>query len=379
MTTIHMQTETVRSTARQMSQSAAQVEAELRTLQRALQELGYTWQGGSSDEFSAQAQDVFRQLQARNEALSVLAGRVEHEVNEWEQVDQRGAASMRGTQLGSAWTWSYASMPIAAGGTAGGAALPAWTVVPVMAAVSVGQFLTGLPSWLNGLLERFFPSPVTVESPIAVESPPQPGKSGFGQLLENAPAESPPATESAAPQASAFDQYYNVTPQSQGNLYGSAACAPTSVSMALDYMHSQNPDLQTATPQELIGMLDQGDGTPGRGLSLSNLTDELGELGYHNISEKAGANMDELQSALQDGPVIVTTGVKIVGPGTVASDVPRAIEGPGGTVHAMLVKGLGAEKVAVNDPWTGRELQFDRATFDKMWTGGSNGMYVIRP
>ena len=379
MTTIHMQTETVRSAARQMTQAAAQADAELHSLQRALQDLGYTWQGGSSDEFSAQAQDVLRQLGARSEALSMLAGRVEREVAEWEQVDQRGAASMSGARMQTVWTWGYAPMPVAAGGTGGGAASSAWMVMPVMAVVSVGQFLTGLPSWLNGLLERFFPSPVTVESPIAVESPSQPGKSGFGQLLEEVPDESPTVAAPAAPQTSPFDQYYNVTPQSQGNLYGSAACAPTSISMALDYLHGQNPDLQTATPQELIGMLDQGDGTPGRGLSLSKLTDELGELGYHNISEKAGASMDELQSALQDGPVIVTSGVKIVGPGTVASDVPRAIEGPGGTVHAMLVKGLGAEKVAVNDPWTGRELQFDRATFEQMWTGGSNGMYVIRP
>lgn len=289
---------------------------------------------------------------------------------------------MRSTQLGSAWTWGgYASMPVAAGGAGGSAATSAWTVMPVMAAVSVGQFLTGLPSWLNGLLERFFPSPVTVESPIAAESPPQQGKSRLGQLLEEVPGESPAATTPApaAPRTSPFDQYYIVTPQGQGSLYGSAACSMTSVSMALDYLHGQNPDLQTATPLELEGMLDPGDGTKGKGVSLSKMTDDLGELGYHNISEKAGASMDELQSALQDGPVIVTSGVKIAGLGSATPNVPRAIEGPGGTVHAMLVKGLGAEKVAVNDPWTGRELQFDRATFEQMWAGGSNGMYVIRP
>jgi len=177
------------------------------------------------------------------------------------------------------------------------------------------------------------------------------------------------------------DHVHAVPLRSQSDLYGSAACAPTCVSMVLDYYHAQDEKHRTASPKELIGMLDSGDGVPGRGVGLSRMRDELEELGYTGVTEQVNADWQTLAAQLEDAPVIVTVGVGLVGPGTRKSDVPRAITGPGGTVHAMVVKGLSSDggSVIVNDPWTGRELRLSREQFDEMWARGSRGMFVIRP
>ena len=149
--------------------------------------------------------------------------------------------------------------------------------------------------------------------------------------------------------------------------------------MVLDYFHNQDPRHQAIAPDKLISMMDKGDGTPGQGVSLSNLTDELNGLGYNHITTQVNARLDDLKNQLKSGPVIVTAGVKIVGPGSVTSDVPRAVTGPGSVMHAMVVKGISADTVLVNDPWSGSEMQIPVETFNQMWSSGSNGLYAIRP
>jgi uncharacterized protein YvpB len=57
----------------------------------------------------------------------------------------------------------------------------------------------------------------------------------------------------------------------------------------------------------------------------------------------------------------------------------RRIQGPGDTIHAMVVKGCSPDSIIVNDPWTGKELRFPQSTFEIMWKLGQNGMYMIRP
>jgi uncharacterized protein YukE len=369
MTSIHMQTESVYSSARQMAQSATQADAALQSLQRAMQGLDYIWQGGSSDEFSAQAQEMLRLMGAKNEELVLLAERVKSEVTEWEQVDQRGAASMRG--IGSFPLLRQTHFALSAGG--GQSEVPFYnnTILPIFTALSAVPLLSGLPGWLDSFLDKYFPEH-EIKSPIPEEDAPAstPLSTTFGDLLN----EPPPVTEPAQPtETPTYETHYDMPPKAQGNLYGSAACSPTSVSMVTDYYHAQNKANNTITPSDLIDMLDKGDGTPGSGMSLSNLTDELGDIGYKNISQKVNANITDLQSELIKGPVIVTTGVKLIG--GEARDIQKA----GSTIHAMVIKGVSADNVAVNDPWSGAEKVFSRATFDQMWSNGSNGMFAIRP
>jgi uncharacterized protein YvpB len=166
---------------------------------------------------------------------------------------------------------------------------------------------------------------------------------------------------------------YAVPVLAQDDLYGNAACSPVSACMLLEYYHQLNPLNRTVSPQQLIAMLDPGDGVPGRGMSLSNVTDELLSLGYQRISEKIHATLDDLKKELIVGPLIVTLGV------TFASLGQRSIQGPGDTIHAVVVKGCSPDMIIVNDPWTGKELRLPQATFEKMWKLGLNGLYMIRP
>lgn len=394
MTTLHIIPENARSTARLLTQQAGQAQAELDSLRSRLNQLQSAWQGGASDQFHAESGQLMRQLEAQIDQLAVLTTRLQREVDEWELVDQRGAAAFRSNGSG---LWG-GTLPSAAGGVL----LPA-LAVPVW----VSSWLDGLPDWLRNWVNRFFP-PVNVPDPLGdssgktklgelleqdpVTPPPappadsQPQKSGFGDLLEpdavspatnEVPLPAAPVPETAAAPVDTpppvYDSYHAVPVKSQGALYGSAACAPTSVSMVLDYFHAQDAARATASPEALIKMLDTGDGTPGSGVSLHLMNDDLAELGYNNVTVGVNAGMETLETHLKDGPVIVTAGVKLIG------GENRDIQQAGGTIHAMVVKGMNADSVVLNDPWSGAEKVFSRATFEAMWSRGQQGFYAIRP
>jgi len=361
--------------------------AHVQELNSAVRSLDSAWQGGGKASFSAEMDSLLSSLDARQEELTVLAARLEREIAEWEETDQRGASGWQSGQWSAAWL--ARQLPSAAGGSGfGGQGLAA--ILPLMTAVSIGSFFAGIPAWLQSILDRLFP-PAQIISPL----PDEPSSSVKpGALHDLIDRKFPPAAEPSAPPASAsakpvvppqtppekkFDLLYDVPAESQGSLYGSAACSPTSASMVLDYFHNQDPRNQTIAPDKLISMMDKGDGTPGQGVSLSNLTDELNGLGYNHITTQVNARLDDLKNQLKSGPVIVTAGVKIVGPGSVTSDVPRAVTGPGSVMHAMVVKGISADTVLVNDPWSGSEMQIPVETFNQMWSSGSNGLYAIRP
>jgi uncharacterized protein YukE len=386
MTTLHMQTETVHAAARSLKSNSEIMQAGVQSLRGAVENLYSSWRGSSSEEFHAETESLLKRLASQAEAISLLADRLAREVQEWEAVDQRGAqGSMTSVFMGSGLS-SFAAMPAAAGGRAWSLPFNATSILPLTTSVSIAALIAGIPAWLSGFMDRFFGAPEVISplgDPGRSPAPPTPsGRKTFGDLLNESP---PSATASGAPvapvdsPASKYDTYYDVPLKSQGDLYGNAGCSPTSVSMVTDYFHAQDPSNATATPAELITSLDKGDGTPGSGISLSNMTDELGDLGYENVTTKVNANLEDLKSALGSGPVIVTSGVSIVGPGTAASGVARDITGPGGVIHAMVVKGISEQNVAVNDPWSGMSKDIPMDTFSKMWNNGSNGMVVIRP
>lgn len=405
MTTLHLLPSSGHQTAASLKQNALAMLDEAQLLRRAIQNLSMSWQGGGQEEFSAQAGALLRKLESQVETLQVLAERLEREVTEWEETDRRGAAAFRGSGRGALFL-GYA--PFTAG--PGESAFFSRPVLPVFTALSVVSFLSGLPAWMNSLLERFFPPPAIV-SPIPDEAenvqpgalkrlfdqkfPAQPSTT-FGDLLnKTAPAapsmlpqgdasqsglegsvqvEPPPPSASPSAQvapAPKYEVYYDIPPKSQGTLYGSAACLPTSVSMALDHFHAQNSANRTASPDDLIGMLDPGDGTLGKGVGLDKLNDDLGELGY-NAAVRTGS-MDDLRAALNDGPVVVNVKVGLV------SAPARDITPDGSYNHSILVKGINADSVVINEPWSGAEKILPRDTFAQIWKGGGNYMVIVRP
>lgn len=376
MTTLHLQTETGYETSSALKQSAAQALEEAQALQAALRRLTSAWQGGGAVEFSHEATLLANRIQEHILELQALAERLRREVQEWEEVDRRGASSLRGTGAFSIQQ-AYA-VPFTGG--MGDTAFYNSYFLPLFTAVSVTPLVQGLSGWVNGLLDRFFPKPgILSPLPDASSEP-----SGFGKLLQESPQTSPSAQAAPPPSSSAqsepvplpspsegYDIYHDIPPKSQGALYGSAACLPTSMSMVLDHYHSQDPANASASPNDLIGMLDQGDGTFGRGITLDRMNDDLAELGYE--SKVSSSDMDGLSNALQDGPVIVNSKVGLVG------SPARDITPNGSTNHAIVVKAISADSVVVNDPWSGAEKTFPRETFEKIWSGGGNYMIVVRP
>ncbi|OQY90391.1 MAG: hypothetical protein B6D38_03620 [Anaerolineae bacterium UTCFX1] len=373
MTTLHLIPSSGHQTASILKQNSLAFQEETQSLRRAIQALSMSWQGGGQEQFSAEANALLRKLEAQVDALQILASRLEREVTEWEQTDQRGAALFRGSGRDGLPTTSY--MPLYTGGQTENAFLNQ-TILPVFTALTVIPFLSGLPAWLNSFLERFFVPPTIAtpfskegETPLAENSE---GTTRFGDLLKETAPGAPSAQEADSPSpADGYDVYYDIPPQSQGKLYGSAACLPTSMSMALDYFHAKDPANRAASPSDLIGMLDQGDGTEGRGVTLDKLNDDLGELGYS--STVSAGNMDDLGAALREGPVIINSKVGLV-------SVPARDITPNGSInHAILVKAINADSVVVNDPWSGKEKVFSRTTFEKIWKGGGNYMTIVRP
>lgn len=363
MTTLHLQTETGYQTASAIKQNAAQALEEAQALQRAIQNLSSTWRGGAQAEFMYEANVVIRQLQNQIMLLQTLSERLQREISEWEEVDQRGASSLRGLGVISIFN-SGVALPFAGG--LGNSPFYNRAILPLFTALSVMPFLGNLPTWLNSFLDRFFQKP-EIPSPITDGSTPT---SRLGELLKETPQTTAPTQVAPSP-ADGYDIYYDIPPKSQGILYGSAACLPTSFSMVLDHYHSQNPANQTASPEDLLGMLDQGDGTVGSGVGLDRMNDDLAELGYQSTVRPG--SMDDLNAALKEGPVVVNTKVGLL------SSPARDIQPGGATNHAVLVKAINADTVVVNDPWSGAEKSIPRETFERMWTGGGNYMITVRP
>jgi predicted double-glycine peptidase len=363
-----------------MLQASTRAQTELQSLLRAAKSLEAAWQSKSGDEFLIDATEVIRRLQMQYELLMVLAERVDREALEWEQADHNGAMAFRASN-----THFVQALPISI--FSGGPGVPSRftsAVIPLFAGLSIGTLQGKLPGWLNSLLERFFP-PTEIISPIAEgsASPQQTPSTTFGDLLkenphqDTAPAASPsaeiPSQQPAPPSAKeGYDIYYDIPVQSQGALYGSAACLPTSLSMITGYYHARDSANQAISPEGLRNMLDPGDGTEGRGVTLDKLNDDLNELGYTNV-RNFQSDMDGLRKELSDGPVVANIGVKLV------SSPSRALDGPGATNHSVVVRAVSANGVLINDPWSGSEIQLTQEQFSSMWSKGDHWLQTVRP
>ncbi len=373
VTTIHLQSSVGHQTASLLKQNALSMFEEAQSLRRALQWLKTSWQGGGQEEFMMQANACLHDLERQADNLQFLSECLVHEIAEWEQTDQRGASSFGRMGWHTLWQGHFLY-------TGGGGRLPFWEqpILPLFTAISAIPLLSNLPVWLDAWLTRFLSTP-EISSPIAeypksssplgallqedVSSSAQPSQASSPVKTETAPTSQSPKT---APQG-----VYDISPKAQGQLYGNRACLPTSISMVLDYYHAKDPKNVTASPADLIKMLDSGDGTPQTGIGLDRLNDDLSELNYRSTVKVS--NMEGLKSILNNGPVVVNTQVGLL------SRPNRDIIPNGSYNHAILVKGIDDKSVIVNDPWSGKEKTIPLATFEKIWKKGGNYVIVIRP
>lgn len=370
MTTIHMQTETVHSTARQMEQTAAQGDALLQSFMRSLQELESTWQGGSSIEFSVEAQDAVRKIVAQNEQLAILAQRVEREVMEWEEVDQKGASSLQNAVGGDFISsgFNIADMNVTA---------PRWLVTSIIA----------VPVWLSSWLDKLFKpetviSPITEEqlAPVVNETTQQPVKSKLGELMEKAELERQ-AQEEARQQAIKKEPLpehmvdYPARPDDGTYLAGQEkndSCAIASTKMALNRV---GVDVNESDLRDESTKIDGGYHNKSKWgtnpSSLDNLVnDNYGEKAsatYNNPSTQSISNLD---TAAENGEGIVVT-------------VKNSEWFGEANAHSVTVVDVvtenGEQMVLVNDPWPpgdGKRIAVSVSEFESAWYG--DAMYVTK-
>lgn len=84
MPTIHMETEQVRSIARQLERTADQIQSEVEQVAQRVR--GIPWQSPARESYIADMEALRRKIQATAQQALVLSTRVQREVNEWEQV-----------------------------------------------------------------------------------------------------------------------------------------------------------------------------------------------------------------------------------------------------------------------------------------------------
>jgi len=343
-----------------------------------------------------------QQAVALAESLAARAGEkaafLEAAAARFEQADSQGAQGLGRVEyiiLHPEWfiPWDFSwtdlrsvlpltrLVPLAGGGTVTGLGLFA-------SLTWLGSAVKGLAeqiwAWLQGRPEKFL-SPVPEDEPAipkgrlaqtilsglekARREQEQKQATSSGRVIQSIEVDTPKERTQPPPD---FSIYHPITPQSQGDEYGRAACFPTSVSMVLDYYHSRNPSNRFASRDDLIAMLDPGDGTRGKGVGLDRLNDDLSELGYTAITRPG--SMDDLRNFLREGPVIVNLKVDLIGPpGSGDIRLGHTYD------HSVVVKGMSDDAVLINEPWSGKEKVIDRATFEQMWGEGKNYMVIIRP
>ncbi len=123
MSVIHMDTKHTRSVAQQMVRTAGVIYDQAQSLASAIHNLD--WQGPSRDALVDQADDIMRSLGSLSETGSLLGMRVQREVEEWLEIDNKGAAAFR--SIGAALAGIVAGGGITTGTAESGGAVSAAT------------------------------------------------------------------------------------------------------------------------------------------------------------------------------------------------------------------------------------------------------------
>ena len=168
---------------------------------------------------------------------------------------------------------------------------------------------------------------------------------------------------------------FTVPVKAQGDWLDGKACLPAAVSMVLDYYHHSDSELKTTSIEQFIAILPPGDITPGNGIYIHDIIDELQALGYQNTfyTMTPRITLKDLRGYLLSSPLIVQLGVEL-------GHQPRKLIGVGDHQHALVLLGfsLDGQIAYVNDPWSGSQLKLPLELFLDMWNQGYNVTLVIR-
>jgi hypothetical protein len=152
-------------------------------------------------------------------------------------------------------------------------------------------------------------------------------------------------TINEVPVKSQHDLIYNGQPTEYG-------CVPTSISMITDYWHNKDANNPTKTPQELLDLNAAQKEFDAKGMSPTDIHDELSKMGYI-AEDHTNANFDQLRDSVKEGPALAIVKLNLK---------------ESGANHAVVVTSI-SEKgdVAINDPWTGKAYMYTQEQFTKSW------------
>lgn len=372
--TLHIETDQVQSLANQLLRTQDEIE---QNTQRILSDVNsLDWMSPGRDNFIAEMEALYQQVCQLTEQGRQLAQRLNQEINEWETAAQSFTGVSAVNEVG-----------INIIDSGGGSILPA-TLLPIIIPAISSPFvlrpglISGLPQWVQDIFRKLFPNPPTpvdkkttvpdvpTEEPEPVTNTEPEQKTGFGKLIEETkPAESATTSASDSSQESQVKmetpgQYWNVPIQSQqglgykgkDTLYG---CAPTSASMITEYWHQKDASNGTISAQDLINKNVEQKEFSYRGMSTSNLENDLEPLGYE-VETYAGPvegpdnETPAFKDALAEGPVVAIVRLNM--------DVNSK------DVHAVVVTGISPEGIVrINDPWDGKMKDYSWDDFYKVW------------
>jgi uncharacterized protein YukE len=367
MVKIHLESDSARASAQSLRQSSAEFSEFLQEISSASRRLDSAWQGGDKDVFSSEMASLLRNFDARQEDLVALVSRLEREITEWEETDQRGAVGWHGPYSGGL------EIPVSALGLA--------------ASISAVSLLPGLPAWLSAFLQLFFPespavSPIVDEKPViqpdASTTVPAP-KNKFGDLLEKAEKERKAEEEKKKQEAPrpAHINDYPVREDDGSFLSGqdkNDSCSMASTRMALQRatgVDAKESDLRSASSKLEGGYENSKTKWGTTPTSLDDLVNnQYGNVASATYNNPGTQTISNLETAANNGQGIVVSVKNTEWFGSANS-------------HSVTVVGVktenGQEVVLVNDPWppgTGKRLSVPADVFEKAWWG--DAMYVSK-
>ena len=372
---------------------------------------------------AAQAEDMSRYLAAKAQAFEDAdgqgvssVGQISASFNQWLQgsqawwrfpSQQANAWGNLGGLFGQTSQIQALRLPVAGGAAVVGLA----SLTPLSEALSkVQDFGERVWNWLRRKGWK-----TDEDLAVADQGPgaPKTSEGGFGELIaearkseeekpdqqaapefkpEVAPETKPdPPVQSAQP---AKGEWWKEVPLQgqQGLTYkgGKTAygCTPTATSMILDYWHTQDPANKTMSAQKLLDINAGQEVFHSKGMSASNILDEVSGLGYGVTDVHADSNLNALKEAVSKGPVLAIVKAKVTKKNSVLTSELSTY----GDTHAVVVTGIteDGEQVRINDPWTGQEHTYPWDEFSRSWgadfgkdkSGNDyprNNFVVIRP
>lgn len=376
MTRIRIDTDHTHDTARCLISEGDHLAEIGERLDRALQRLyAAGWEGESRARMEAQLADVRPRAHALARELAAHGQRLARIADAFERADNETSRELGGI------SWSVLA-PVAGGGLSGTRADNVRRTVTEVGflggflgtvgalAVDLREFGESLWNWLRG---RGWSTDQQIRNEEAarerqrraeeerrrqqeeVERRRQEEKRRRQEEAQQQQEEERRRREEAAraqPQPPAW--WHNVPPLKQKK--GSYECAPTAVSMLLQYYHNQSTHNKALSPQEIIKGLGNRF-NPHAGVAADKLVEGLRDmkLGYKTIEWKAKLDREQLRAELEHGPVMAQVRLNLA-----SSGYP----------HMVVVNGISddGKLVRLNDPWTGATRQVSWEVFERSWT-----------